>query len=368
MEEIRLLLRGVGRVVCGNGVQGAVPQALNHGQTVILCAQGRIHAIVRVPLFQGLVRQGEIMGAGFRRHRNAPPLSVPNHIHGSPGAHMADMNRDPVSRRQGNLPGSAAVFRRCGDSRHAQLPGNLPLVHNAAFGQIEVLAVGRYPQAQLRGCHHGLGQEFGVLHRPAIIAEGNGSRLDQGFPVAGLFALQALCHCRRHIDVGVRLLGLVQDILHGFRGIHRRIGVGHGQQTGDTARSSGPATGENVLLLGEARVPQVNVHIHQTRRGHQPHAVNLPASRQAAQTAHGGDFSVFHGNIPVVVLSLGRVHNPCPPNQQILHLLFRPFSGCANDSLLSRNWQTFTPFGRACSSRSNRIGYTFLLYRISGHG
>ena len=350
-------------MVGGDGIQCAVQQSLDHGLPVIFCAKGRVHPVVGVPLFQLFMGHHEVMGTGFGSNGNPALFRVPNHIHRSAGAHMADVHRHPIGFRHGDFPGCTAVFGGGGNPRHAQLPGNTTLVHNAALCQIQILAVGRDRQPQRGRSVHGIRQKAGVFHRPAVVTQGNGSGFGQCFPVAGLLTFQALGHGRCYIHMSVRIFCFIQNIFHRFRGIGGRIGVGHGQQTGHAACRSSTASGENIFLLGKARVPQVNVHVHQTGSRHQPFGLDDPCAGQLTDLPHGGNFSVTDGDVADIVFIFPGVHNMCAPNQQVFHPIAHPFRLCLLDlGTVGSIIPDFSSMVKTCFSRREK---TLFLQKVT---
>ena len=310
-------------MIRGDGVQSAVLQTFDEGQTVLLCAQGRVHAVVGVLGFQGLVREQQVVGAGLRGDLYPPGLGVPDEGHRALGAHVADVDGRADGGRRGDFPGGAAVLGGGGDAGHPQLAGDLPLVHQAAGSQVQILAVGGDSQPQRGRLLQGLQQAAGVYHRPAVVAEGDGPRLLQSGKVRQLLPLQVLGDAGGGVHSGVGGLGPLQQRPDGFGGIHGGLGVGHGQQAGDAPRGRRPAAGVHVLLVGKARVPEMDVHIHQAGRRHQASAVDHLGvlGRQA--------FAQL-GNLPIL--------------QQQVHHLVQPLGGVNDPSVLNQRAHSGTPF------------------------
>ena len=73
----------MGCVVCGDGVHGAVRNALQQGLDVGLGSKRRIHLVVTVELHQFLVRQREVVGRHLAGDIQAPGLGLAHHAHRS---------------------------------------------------------------------------------------------------------------------------------------------------------------------------------------------------------------------------------------------------------------------------------------------
>ena len=56
-------------------------KGLDQRQPVLLSAQGRVHAVIRVLGLQGLVRKQQVVGAGFCGDPHSPGLGVPDQLH-----------------------------------------------------------------------------------------------------------------------------------------------------------------------------------------------------------------------------------------------------------------------------------------------
>ena len=94
-DEVRLVLRRMGGVVRGDGVQSPVRQAFQQSLPVRLISQGRVHPEIRVHALHGLVGKEQVVGAGLGGNGHAPGLGLPNEGHGPPGAYMADVHPGP---------------------------------------------------------------------------------------------------------------------------------------------------------------------------------------------------------------------------------------------------------------------------------
>ena len=310
-------------MVRGDGVQSAILQTFDEGQPVLLLPQGRVHAVIGVLGLQGLVGEQQVVGAGLRGDLHAPGLGVPDEGHRALGAHVADVDGCADGGRRGDFPGGAAVLGSGGDAGHPQLAGDLSFVHQAAGSQVQILAVGGDGQPQRGRLLQGLQQAAGVYHRPAVVAEGDCPRLLQSGQVRQLLPLQVLGDAGGGVHGGVGGLGPLQQRPDGFGGIHGGLGVGHGQQAGDAPRGRRPAARVHVLLVGKARVPEMDVHIHQAGRRHQAGAVYHLG-------VLGGQVAAQLGNLAVL--------------QQQVHHLIQPLGGVDDPGVLNQHGHSGAPF------------------------
>ena len=82
------------------------------------------------------------------------------------------------------------------------------------------------------------------------------------------------------------------------------------------APGGGGAAGEDVLLIGEARVPQVDVRVYQPRADRKAPAVDALGLRRVQLGGNGGNHAVFNQYILGPVVFSGRVHQVSLSNEQ----------------------------------------------------
>ena len=176
--------------------------------------------------------------------------------------------------------------------------------------------MGRHRHRKAGGLPHGPGHHGGRQNRPPVIREGHGPGPLQGGDIRCLLPLQPPGNGRTDVHPGVGRAAFLPDISNRLRRIHRGGRVGHTQQAGHAARRRCPAAGKNILLVGLAGIAQVNVHIHQPRRGHQPRRVDPPAAAgRNDRRRHAGNAPVLDQNLKRRVGMRGRVDHPGPGNQ-----------------------------------------------------
>ena len=286
-------------MVGGDGINGPVPQSGDDAVHVLPGAQGGIDPGQR-PLGEHLILgEGEVLRAGLAGEGDPLLLfHLADDVHAPGGGDVADVDMGPGLLRQHGVPHDHDLLGDGGPALQPQLAGDAPLVHRPPGHHGGVLAVAQHRHIQLPGPDEHVPEQVGVVHVVAVIGQGGGSRLLQGLRVGGLLPQQALGHRRHREDVHpAALLGPAEHIAHLLRAVHRGAGVGHAGQGGDPAPGGGGAAGDDILLVGEAGVPQVYVHIHQARADHQPrgvhHLVRLPLQAPLQQ----GDPSVLDQNI-----------------------------------------------------------------------
>ena len=104
----------------------------------------------------------------------------------------------------------------------------------------------------------------------AVVGEAGRAGGEQRAEVGQLPALEAAGDGARlvHVDIAARLMGFVLDVLQRFHAVAGGHGVGHAHDRGEAAgRSRAHARGD-VLLLGLARVTEVDMGVDEAGRDH----------------------------------------------------------------------------------------------------
>ena len=203
--------------------------------------------------------------------------------------------------------------------------------------------------AERRRFPHRLGKAGRVDHRAAVVAERCGPGLPERREVVQRLAGNALRNRRRHIDVRVGVLRLIEDVAHGFRRIDRGLRVRHAQQARHAAGRCRAAARQHVLLVGEAGVAQVHVQVDEA--GHRREASGLDhlGLRVRRVRRNGAYAAVGDQDIADKVLPARRIDDPRAADQDLLCVLFHivhPFLFKSRNFIVaSSSRQTF--FGSA---------------------
>ena len=149
----------------------------------------------------------------------------------------------------------------------------------------------------------------------AVIGEGAGALHDH---VADLGELLALLASRKRSDgthvAQARLAGVVELVADLGAGIGHRVGVGHGRHVGESAVRCRAGAGLDGLLVLEAGVTEVHVHVH--KAGHQVLAAgvdDLAALGRLEALPHGSDLAVVDKHVADAIevdLRIDRVRTP----------------------------------------------------------
>ena len=113
--ELPLLLeRGMGSMIGGDHIDRSVPQSLDDRETVFFCPEWRVHLGIRVMTPDSFIRQGKIMGTGFRRDMEMSFFGFPDKSHPSGGRQMGHMQTTARRFQNFKIPCDNDFFRRVG--------------------------------------------------------------------------------------------------------------------------------------------------------------------------------------------------------------------------------------------------------------
>lgn len=103
-QGLTLLIDAVGRMICGNHVDGAVLQSFDDGLPVSFRPEGRIHFRQGTIGQNSLIRQGEMMGSCLGGYMGTSFLGRPHCLHGSRRADVLDVHACTRSPRPDGSP------------------------------------------------------------------------------------------------------------------------------------------------------------------------------------------------------------------------------------------------------------------------
>ena len=262
VEGPLLLLGRVGGVVGGDGVDGAVGQALLDGLHVAVGPQRRVDLEQRVVAAAQRVGEGEVVGGGFGGDGQPLGLGRPDQLDRGGGRQVEEVDPSAGEAGQGDVAGHdhrLGLGRHAGDAEPAR-PG--ALVHVAAPGQRRVLAVlGQHGAGEGPGVLQGPAHEAGVGHTGAVVGEDPHPEAVELAEGGQLLAGPALGDAGRGDHVAGGVAPEPQHLLHHRGGVDRRVGVGHGHQRGVPAEGAGPGAGLDGLGVLPAGFPEVGVEV-----------------------------------------------------------------------------------------------------------
>ena len=339
LELAGLLVVGVGGVIGGDAVDGAVGDALDELGGVLCGAKRRVHlerggvVVADVVLGQEQVVRGDLAGDA-----HAGGLGAAHELEPVGAGEVLDVQVGAGELGQLDVAGDVDLLAGRGPAQHAQAGGGDALVDLAGVDQALVLAVVHDGAAELYGVVHDAAHHAGVLDAAAVVGEGHGA---VGAHVAHLgehLALEAAGARAGHVHAAhAGRGGAVADELDAGGGVGDGVGVGHADDVGEAAVHRGAAAGGDVLLVLEAGLPQVDVDVDQAGHEHAAGGVaHAGALRGGEALTHGGDAAALNEHVDDGVQPDLRVNRAGAPNQRCLHLLLLQAAGTVRPSSQAR--------------------------------
>jgi hypothetical protein len=258
-----LALRAVRGVVGGKTAQRAVAQRLHQGRPVLRSAQRRVHLVVGVGRVDVGIAQRQVMRGQLAGHAHAagPPLA--NSLRARRAGHMLNVQRATGFPGQFDVAADDALLGPGRDPRQAVAARDVALVHHPALPLDQVvLRVVHQHHAQPRGLAHDLLHDRIILHRAAVVGEGDRAGVAQRSQRRRLLTFASQGQRARGQDAGqADLPPAAGHIGHGLDVIVRRLGVGHGHHGGEAAGGSRAGTRLDGFVILAARLAQVHVQV-----------------------------------------------------------------------------------------------------------
>ncbi len=328
LRELTLLLgERVRRVVGGHAVDGAVHQRFHARLDVALAAQRGRHLAVGVVAAHDLVGEQQVMRGHLRGHPDAARLGVAHEPHRARGGDVGDVQVRPGQLGEDDVARHHHVLGGGGLAGEPEIGGHEPLVHGPAVRELAVLRVADDRHAEGQGVLHRPAVELRVHHALAVVGEGDAAGLGLLGQLRELRALEVAAHRadRIHADDAFDLRA-GQDVVGDRAVVVDRERVGHARDRGEAARRGGPRAARDRLLVLEARLAQVHVHVDEARAHHLAGRVHRLGARGRLQAlAHLVDAAVRDPDVLHRVGAAGRIHHAPAPDQQV-HALLLPAS------------------------------------------
>ena len=189
------------------------------------------------------------------------------HVKAARRGDVLDVKLAARQAAQRDVAGDLQLFAFRRPAEQAEARGGNTFVDLAFAHQILVLAVAHDHAAELAGVVHDAAHHARALHAMAVVGERHGAVSDHVAHLGQRFTLQALRAGAGHVHAALaHLCGDGLHILHGHRVVHNRVRVRHGAHGREAAVCRRARAGSDVFLLLEARLAQMHMHIHQTRK------------------------------------------------------------------------------------------------------
>ncbi len=171
-EVLGFLEGGVGGVVGGDHVEGAVEQAFEEGLVVRLGAQRGVHFVMGIELADVLVGEEEVVGGDLGGDFDvAPGLPPADGFHAHFRGDVLDVDVCAGGVGEADIAIDDDFLGAGGGAGDAETVGDWAVVEGARPGQFRDLAMGGEKHAELGGVLHGAVEDGGVERGIAIVGE-----------------------------------------------------------------------------------------------------------------------------------------------------------------------------------------------------
>jgi hypothetical protein len=209
------------------------------------------------------------------------------------------------------------VLRDARPAGQAEHGAPVALVHDAAGGEVVVLAMVEGEEVEHAGVIERAAHDLVVLDAMAVVGERDHAGLVERADGRELLALHADGDAAGGEDVDAgrfeRALAHERD---GVRAVRGRVGVGHGQDAGEAARRRRARAGGDGFLLAAARFAQVDVHVDEAGRDDEALRVDDGHGGILRRGGAFGDASVDDEEIADFVPARGGIDDPSAANEK----------------------------------------------------
>jgi hypothetical protein len=159
------------------------------------------------------------------------------------------------------------VLRNARPAGQAQHGAPVALVHDAARGEIVVLAMIERKEVEHAGVIERAAHDLVVLDAMAVVGQRDHAGLEERADGRELLAFHADRDAAGGEDIHAgRFVGALAHERNGVGAVRGRIRIRHGQDAGEAAGRRGARAGGDGFLLRAARFAQVDVHVDQAGR------------------------------------------------------------------------------------------------------
>ena len=312
-----------------DAVDRAVEDALAESRRVRGGAQRRVHLEVGVVGVGDVVlAEEQVVRRDLAGHGQPLGLGGAHELEALLGGDVGDVQRAAGHAAELDVAVDLELLAERRPAEHAEARGGAALVDDAVRGERLDLAVRGDDLVELAHVLHAGAHHAGALDAVAVVGEGDRALHDHVADLRERLAL--LAHRERadgaHVaEAGVaRAVDLVADL---GAVVGHRVGVGHRGHVGESAVGGRAGAGLDGLLVLEAGVAEVHVHVHEA--GHEVLAGgvdDLRALRRLEALPHLGDLVAVNEHVADVVEAQLRVDD-VRALKQIRHCSLLPEAG-----------------------------------------
>ena len=165
-----------------------------------------------------------------------------------------------------NVTGNDHILHRIGNAWKIPFLRLVSLIHAAAVYHIDIFTVRKHRNVSSRRDLHCFLVKLGIHHGLSVLADGRNSGIHHPVDIRQFFSHHTLCDRAylKHMDQRM-LSRLVFHIIDTVRIVNDRFCVRHCKHRCHTTLGCRHRTGDDILLMGQARISEMHMHIDQTR-------------------------------------------------------------------------------------------------------
>ncbi len=257
-----LFIIGVRSVVGGDAADGAVEDPPDKGLAIRLGAQGGIHFKMGIVAEEGLIGKGKMVGGDLGGNAVAATSRVADDVHGMSAGDMLKVDVSAGIVREDGIPHDDDILGSGGPALQAETEGDIPLVHDGAFGEAGILAMVKDGEVKHVGVFENAAHEFVALDTTAVIGDGDDAGALEGAKGCHFPACHALGQATGRVNVNDGIaLGGVLDELDRSGVVADRRGIGHADDGGKASGGGAAAAAADGFLMGLSGIAEVDMDI-----------------------------------------------------------------------------------------------------------
>ena len=156
---------------------------------------------------------------------------------------------------------------------------------------------------------HGFPDKSGVSKRDPVIGKPAGPVTNHLLKVHQFLSAEVLRHGGHLLHMDRQFLRPLQNVIKDLRTIHHWLCICHADHRSKAAGCRRRTSGLQIFFIGKSRIPEMYVHIHQSRRHHAAACVNdLLRLSKVSLLTETGYLSILHPHIGHFIHAGGGIH------------------------------------------------------------
>ncbi|CAB4697539.1 unannotated protein [freshwater metagenome] len=290
-------------MIGGDGIDGAVGEALTHRNHVGEFAQRWVHLEDGVEARQQFVGEREVMRCRLGRNEQSFSLGSANEVDALRRRQVQKVNRGAGEPRQFDIAKHHQFFGYRWPSGNTKARATAALVHHGTLGEAAHFAVLREQNAEALCILKGPAHEQRILHACAVVGEDMHASSSEfghwGEHLAS--AADGDATAGQHFAQPGMLAEAAHHLYH-RNAVVRRLGVRHRNDCGEATQRRSTRTSFDSLGFFAARLTQVHVQIDKTWADHA--AAGVEHSIASERRPNLGDDTALDTNIANLLTAL----------------------------------------------------------------